>query len=196
VIDTEVTNDPVNGEIVVYGDIVMQGYHNRPEENAQTFTADGGLRTGDMGRLDADGYLYITGRIKEQYKLENGKYVVPSPLEEQLKLSPFIANVMIYGENKPHNVAVVVPDPQTLERWAKEQGKSLGDAAKDPEVKKLLQSEIDKQAATFKSYERPKGLLVVNEDFTLENGILTPSLKIKRRAVIAKYGKALEALYS
>ncbi|HEY3497639.1 MAG TPA: long-chain fatty acid--CoA ligase, partial [Polyangiaceae bacterium] len=173
VIDTDATNDTKNGEIVVYGAIVMQGYHNRPEENAQTFTADGGLRTGDMGHLDADGYLYITGRIKEQYKLENGKYVVPSPLEEQLKLSPYIANVMIYGENKPHNVVVVYPDPQSLERWAKQQGKTIGDATTDPDVKQLLQSEIDKQAASFKSFERPKGLLVIRDDFTIENGILT-----------------------
>ena len=196
VIDTDATNDPANGEIVVYGALVMQGYHNRPEENAQTFTADGGLRTGDMGHLDKDGYLYITGRIKEQYKLENGKYVVPSVLEEQLKLSPFIANVMLYGANKAHNVVVVVPDPQSLERWAKQHGKTIADPTTDPDVKQLLQGEIDKAAANFKSFERPKGLLVVSEDFTVENGILTPSLKIKRRAVIAKYGKALEALYA
>ena len=196
VIDTDVTHDPLNGEIVVYGDNVMQGYHNRPEENAQTFTADGGLRTGDMGHLDAEGYLFITGRIKEQYKLENGKYVVPSPLEEQLKLSPFILNVMIYGENKPHNVTVVVPDMSSIERWAKHNGYTLGDPTTDPRVKALLETEIDRQAAAFKSYERPRGMLIVLEDFTVENGILTPSLKIKRRVAIAKYGAALEALYS
>lgn len=195
VIDTDVTKDPVNGEIIVYGPNVMQGYHNRPEENAQTFTSDRGLRTGDMGRLDADGYLYITGRIKEQYKLENGKYVVPSPLEEQLKLSPFIVNVMIYGENKPYNVVVVVPDMSSIERWAKQNAYDITDAANDPRVKDLLTAELERQAASFKSFERPRGLLVVTEDFTVENGILTPSLKIKRRAVIAKYGKALEALY-
>ena len=71
-----------------------------------------------MGYLDEDGFLYITGRIKEQYKLENGKYVVPTPLEEQLKLSPFIANVMVYGDNKPYNVALIVPDVEALKAWA------------------------------------------------------------------------------
>jgi long-chain acyl-CoA synthetase len=77
-------------EIIVYGPNVMKGYHNRPEENDAVFTEDGGFRTGDMGRVDDEGFLYITGRIKEQYKLENGKYVAPAPLEEQLKLSPFV----------------------------------------------------------------------------------------------------------
>ena len=93
--------DSPQGEIVVLGPNVMRGYHNRPEENEQAFTPDGGLRTGDLGYLDEDGYLYVTGRIKEQYKLENGRYVVPSPLEEALKLSPYIANVMLYGANRP-----------------------------------------------------------------------------------------------
>jgi long-chain acyl-CoA synthetase len=195
VIDRDATGDPLNGEIVVYGDNVMQGYHNRPEENAQTFTADGGLRTGDMGHLDADGYLFITGRIKEQYKLENGKYTVPSPLEEDLKLSPFITNVMLYGENKPFNVALVVPDMGSLERWAKQQGRPLGDPKTDPQILGLLQKELDKYAADFKSYERPKRLLVTLDDFTIENGILTPSLKIKRREVVKRYGAALDALY-
>jgi long-chain acyl-CoA synthetase len=196
VIDRDATGDAVNGEIVIYGDNVMQGYHNRPEENAQAFTADGGLRTGDMGHLDADGFLFITGRIKEQYKLENGKYTVPSPLEEDLKLSPFITNVMLYGDNKPFNVALVVPDMQSLERWAKQQGKPLGDPTTDPKILALLQSELDKHSQHFKGYERPKRLLVTLEDFTIENGILTPSLKIKRREVVKRYGSALEALYA
>jgi long-chain acyl-CoA synthetase len=196
VIDRDATGDAVNGEIVIYGDNVMQGYHNRPEENAQAFTADGGLRTGDMGHLDADGFLFITGRIKEQYKLENGKYTVPSPLEEDLKLSPFITNVMLYGDNKPFNVALVVPDMQSLARWAKQQGKPLGDPTTDPKILALLQSELDKHSQHFKGYERPKRLLVTLEDFTIENGILTPSLKIKRREVVKRYGAALEALYA
>jgi long-chain acyl-CoA synthetase len=195
VIDTDATGDPENGEIIIYGDNVMQGYHNRPEESAQAFTADRGLRTGDMGRLDKDGYLYITGRIKEQYKLENGKYVVPSPLEEKLKLSPHIANVMLYGDNRAHNVAIVVPNMEGVTRWAKQNQKTIGDPTTNPDVKALLQSELDRLSSSFKSYERPKNVLVVSEDFTVGNGLLTPSLKVKRRAVVAKYEKALAALY-
>jgi long-chain acyl-CoA synthetase len=194
-IDTDATGDPENGEIIIYGDNVMQGYHNRPEESVQAFTADRGLRTGDMGRLDKDGYLYITGRIKEQYKLENGKYVVPSPLEEKLKLSPYIANVMLFGDNRAHNVAIVVPNPEGITRWAKQHDKTIGDVATDPDVKALLQSELDRLSSSFKSYERPKNVLVVSEDFTVQNGLLTPSLKVKRRSVVAKYEKALSALY-
>ena len=121
---------------------------------------------------------------------------MPSPLEEQLKLSPFIVNVMIYGENKPHNVVVVVPDMSSLERWAKHNGYNITDPTTDPRVKELLTTEIDRQAASFKSFERPRGMLIVTEDFTVENGILTPSLKIKRRVALAKYGKALDALYA
>ncbi len=196
VIDTKVTGDAKNGEIVVYGDNVMKGYHNRPEENAQVFTADGGLKTGDMGYLDDDGYLYITGRIKEQYKLETGRYVVPSPLEEQLKLSPFILNIMLFGDNKPHNVALVVADVDAVKRWAEQQGRSISDLTSDQGVKDLLKEELKKYSETFKSYERPVDLAVVTEDFTVENGMLTPSLKLKRRTVLAKYGETIQALYS
>jgi long-chain acyl-CoA synthetase len=196
VIDTDVTGDPVNGEIVIYGDNVMQGYHNRPEENAQAFTADRGLRTGDMGRLDEEGYLYITGRIKEQYKLENGKYVVPSPLEEILKLSPYILNVMLQGENKPYNVALVVVDSEAVMRWAKLAGLAVKDVVSDAQVRTLIQTELESYGNRFRSYERPKKFVLVTDDFTVENGLLTPSLKVKRRNVLTRYGKALEALYS
>src|ERR1044071_2309050 len=127
VIDNSVTSDPRHGEIVVYGPNIMRGYHNRPAENATALRSDGGLRTGDLGYLDDDGYLYISGRIKEQYKLENGKYVMPSPLEETLKLSPFIANVMIYGDARPFNVALVVPNAQALQVWAQKQNIVLAD---------------------------------------------------------------------
>src|SRR5277367_6219477 len=108
----------------------MKGYYKRPEENAAVFTKDGGFRTGDMGYLDPSGYLYITGRIKEQYKLENGKYVVPTPLEEQLKLSPYVTNVMVYGDNRPFNVALIVLNVPAVRSWAADQQASLpGDQA-------------------------------------------------------------------
>lgn len=195
-IDREATGDDKHGEILIYGPNVMQGYHNREEANREVLMEDGGFRSGDMGYLDEDGYLYITGRIKEQYKLENGKYVVPSPLEEQLKLSPFIANVMIHGANHPHNVALVVPDPVSVQDWAADQGIELPeDPASHPALIERIEAEIKEHSASFKGYERPKEIVLVMEDFTTENGMLTPTMKLKRRAVLARYGELLEGLY-
>ena len=190
---------PGQGEIIVYGPNVMVGYHNLPEATREVFTADGGFRTGDMGRIDDKGFVFITGRVKEQYKLENGKYVVPAPLEEKLRLSPFIANIMVDGTNKPFNVALIVPDFETLRAWAKEQGLDGHDNAslvKQPKVKALYEGELGKYSGEFKGYEAPKKFVLAEEDFTTDNGMLTPSLKVKRRVVMEKYGKALEALYA
>jgi long-chain acyl-CoA synthetase len=195
VIDTQVTGDPKNGEIIVYGENVMRGYHNRPEEDAKIFTPDHGLRTGDMGYLDEDGYLYITGRIKEQYKLENGKYVVPSPLEEDLKLSPYIGNVMLYGANRPHNVALVVLNVANLEKWAAREGVTLGEPTKNPQVQGLIKSELERLSKDFRSYERPKSFALVTADFTVENGMLTPKLSVRRNQVLKEYQGMLDALY-
>ncbi len=196
VIDRSVTGDAENGEIVIYGPNIMQGYHNRPEENALVLQEDGGFRSGDMGRLDSDGYLYITGRIKEQYKLENGKYVVPAPLEEEVKLSPYIANIMLHGANHEHNVALVVADKAALEPWAAVNGVPVGQLESNPKVHELLLGEIKKYGQSFKGYERPVKLLITLEDFTTDNGMLTPTMKLKRRNVLAKYEAELEALYA
>jgi long-chain acyl-CoA synthetase len=194
-IDRSVTDDPVNGEIVIHGPNVMRGYHHRPEENAAVLMEDHSFRSGDMGYLDSEGYLFITGRIKEQYKLENGKYVVPSPLEEQLKLSPFIANVMIYGANKPHNVALVVPDAEAVRGWATKQGVPLEDVARSEQVRQLLRDEIEACSKAIKGYERVQKFIIALEDFTTDNGMLTPTLKLKRRAVLERYGRELDNLY-
>jgi len=196
VIDKAVTGDAKNGEILIRGPNIMQGYHNRDDENKAVLMADRTFRSGDMGFVDDDGYLYITGRIKEQYKLENGKYVVPSPLEEELKLSPFIANVMIHGANKPYNVALVVPDKAALEKWAADNGKTLGDVEKSDDVKKVIEDELKKYAKSFKGFERPEKFVLTAEDFTTDNGMLTPTLKLKRRNVLQKYEPALDALYN
>jgi len=188
--------DPQVGEIIVYGPNVMRGYNNRPEDTKQTLTADGGLRTGDLGYLDADGFLYITGRIKEQYKLENGKYVVPAPLEEQLKLSsPFISNVMLHGANKPYNVALVVLDRTAVDNWAQHEGITVHDVSHDDRVRELVQHELAKAGESFKGFERPHKFFITAEDLTVENGMLTPTLKLKRRKVLERYGADLEKLY-
>jgi len=186
------------GEVIIYGDIVMRGYHNKDEETRSALTADGGLRTGDLGRFDADGYLFITGRVKELYKLENGKYVAPAPIEEQITLSPFVLQAMLHGANKPHNVALVVPDLVKVRDWATANGISLpNDEAlvAHPKVKALILEELHKQTSEGKGYERVRNVLLVAEELTTQNDLLTPTLKVKRRNVIQRYGDALDALY-
>jgi long-chain acyl-CoA synthetase len=199
VIDKAALGDPKHGEIVVYGPNVMVGYHNREEDNKAAFTEDGGFRTGDLGYVDDDGFLFITGRIKEQYKLENGKYVAPAPLEEQLKLSPFIINAMVYGDNRLYNVALIVPDLDAVKAWAGTQGISADSDAKlleNARLKEMIQSEVDKASAEFKGFEKVRRITLTAEDFTTQNGMLTPSLKVKRRVVWQSYGPQIEALYA
>ena len=199
VIDKTKAEDGKQGEIMVYGPNVMVGYHNRDQENKEVFTDDRGFRTGDLGYLDDEGFLYITGRIKEQYKLENGKYVAPAPLEELLKLSPFIINAMVYGDNKLYNVALIVPDMDAVKKWAGEQGISADSDEKlveNGKIREMIQSEVDKASQSFKGFERIKRITLTAEDFTTQNNMLTPSLKVKRRFVMQRYGAALDALYA
>lgn len=195
-IDESRGEKPGEGEIIVYGPNVMRGYHNRPEENEAAFTSDGGLRTGDLGYLDDDGFLFITGRIKEQYKLANGKYVMPGPVEEELKLSPYIANIMVHGDGRSYNIAIVVPDRAALEEWAKREGIELEDPARDRRVRELLLQSIESRRENLRGYELPRKILVVTEDFSTENGLLTPTLKLKRREVLARYRREIDALYA
>ena len=197
-IDTDVTGDSTIGEIVIHGPNVMIGYYNLPDENEEVLTADHGFRSGDLGYKDDDGFIFIRGRIKEQYKLENGKYVVPSPIEEQLQLSGYVTNIMVYGEQRPYNVAVIVPDMEALTKWAEDHG--LGDLGEEAlleseKVSDLYQREIDRLSGGIKGYEKVKGFVLEEEEFAPENGMLTPSLKVKRRAVMAKYGDDIEKLY-
>lgn len=194
-------NDAGQGEIVVRGPNVMRGYYGRPKETAEVITPDGALRTGDLGRIDEDGYLFITGRIKEQYKLENGKYVVPGPLEERLKLSPLVANAFVYGDNRPYNVALIVANIDAVK--AALYGDQPVIPAHAPEtlladqrVVALLSTEIDRLCADIKGYERIRKIALIAEDFTQENGMLTPTLKLKRRNVMAKWGSLIETLYA
>ncbi len=197
-IDESVLEDATGeGEIIIYGPNVMKGYHNLPDETKSVMTADGGFRTGDRGRKDSDGYVYITGRIKEQYQLENGKYVVPAPLEEQLQLSPYILQIYIDGANRPYNAALVVPDELALQKWAKERGLAgdLEALVKRPEVKQLISGELDRYAKDFKGYERIRQFALITEEFSTDNGFLTPSLKLKRRVVVERYGDLMESLW-
>jgi long-chain acyl-CoA synthetase len=195
-IDRSTTNPSEDGEIIVEGPNVMCGYHGAPEETAQVITPEGRLRTGDMGHIDTDGYLVITGRIKEQFKLLNGRYVAPAPIEEHLRLSPLVSNCMLYGSDKPYCVLVVVPCLAALEEEARARGLTLSNIEEDAQVCAIVRSDLSVRARVFQSYMRPKKLLIVAEDFTVENGFLTPSMKVRRQAVINRYGDRLARLYA
>jgi long-chain acyl-CoA synthetase len=199
VIDKSVVEEgATDGEIVCYGPNVMLGYHNKPEASAAVMTPDGGIRTGDRGRIDEDGYLFITGRIKEQYKLENGKFVFPSSLEEDIRLIPYIENAMIYGENRPYNICLIIPDFQVLGAYAREHG-----LPQDPKVlveskdiQDLLMREIETALkGKYGGYEIPKKIVLLAENFSVDDGTLTQTLKVKRRVVLKKHQDLIDAQY-
>ncbi len=186
------------GEVVVYGPNVMQGYHNNPDQTQKVMTEDGGFRTGDLGRLDEDGFLFITGRIKEQYKLENGKYVFPVSLEEEIQLSPWVENVLIFGEGRSHNICLIVPDFTKLTAYAQKQGidPSPNKLVENPDIQSMISDSIMTHLKNkFGGYEIPKNFILVEEQFSVENGMLTQTLKLKRRKVIERYQDQIEAAY-
>jgi long-chain acyl-CoA synthetase len=194
-----------DGEIVAYGAHVMMGYHNKPEQTAAIMVEDTwngfpGIRTGDMGCLDEDGFLYITGRFKDEYKLANGKYVHPESIETDMKLIPLIANAFVYGEGKEYNVSIVVPDFDLIKKdsrtapWSKMSPKEI---INDKEFQKFINAEIVAHLRkTFGGYEIPKKIIFIDEDFTRENGMLTQTLKLVRREVMKVYGGKLQHLYT
>ena len=200
VIDKSVVEDGAeDGEIIAYGPNVMKGYHNKPQATAEVMTPDGGIRTGDRGKIDKDGFLFIMGRIKEQYKLENGKFVFPASLEEDIRLLPYIENAMIYGENKPYNICLIVPDFVVLEKYAKEHGLPSDHKAlvENPQIRELITNEVaNSLKGKYGGYEIPKKFIFLDENFTVENGTLTQTMKLKRRVVVGKYKDMIEELYA
>lgn len=188
-----------DGEIIVYGPNVMQGYHNKPDATREVMTEDGGFCTGDRGWLDSDGFLYITGRIKEQYKLENGKYVFPSTMEEEIKLVPWVENAMVYGDGRPFNVCLIVPDVEVLGAYARE-NRIPGDPVKlvaDSAVQTMIAEAVTASLSQkFGRYEIPKRFLFLAENFSLESGSLTQTMKLKRSSVLNQYQAQLDALYA
>jgi long-chain acyl-CoA synthetase len=194
-IDPTVTELPGEGEVIVYGPNIMEGYHNAPELTTQALTADGGLRTGDLGHIDEDGYLFITGRLKELYKLNNGRYVAPAPLEDKLKLSPFIQHCMVYGAGQPYNVALIVADVPALKAYLGRDDASREELISDPRSRRLFEEEILKYSRDFRTFELVRNFWLVTEPFTRENGMLSPAMKLLRRRVLEVYEARLKSLY-
>ena len=202
---SRVGEDSPDGEIVVYGAQVMQGYHNKPEITKDAMMPDTwkgfpGIRTGDRGWLDDEGYLHITGRFKDEYKLENGKYVHPEAIENDIKLLRYVANVIVYGEGRMYNVALIVPDIQALKTDSKTAAWSQGtpeETIANKECMDFISQQINEHLRkSFGGYEIPKKFLYIADDFSVDNGMLTQTLKLIRRNVMKKYGDQLNALYN
>jgi long-chain acyl-CoA synthetase len=187
-----------DGEIVCYGPNVMKGYHNKQAATNEIMTPDGGVRTGDRGRLDEDGFLWITGRIKEQYKLENGKYVFPAALEEDICLNHYVQSALIYGAGKEYNICMIVPDFPALTSYA-EKNNIPGDTkalAENQDIQAMISKEIlDDLKTKYGGYELPRKFIFLTEPFTLENGMVTQTMKLKRRVIIDKYQSEIDSMY-
>jgi len=153
------------------------------------------FHTGDMGHLTEDGYVKITGRIKEQYKLENGKYVVPTPIEEAISMSRFIRQVVVCGSNRPYNVALLVAEWDVIRGALKiEESVTEDELANDPRVRRLIDSQLDVHTANLKKFERPLAWALV-APFTAANNMLTPKMSIRRHMVVRTYEDVISKLY-
>jgi long-chain acyl-CoA synthetase len=187
------------GEILTRGPHVMKGYWNRPDATAQAVDAESWFHTGDVGELDADGFLKITDRIKNILVTAGGKNVSPAPIENVAVMSPFVAQVVMIGDKRAFPSLLVVPDYETLLPWAREQGISTTDHAElaaDPRVQKLLEDETIGRLSGFARYEMPKKVGVIANEFTIDDGSLTPTLKVKRKVVEERYRDLIEGLYA
>ncbi|MFL6108159.1 MAG: AMP-dependent synthetase/ligase [Marmoricola sp.] len=187
-------------EIQIKGPNIMDGYHNLPEETASTLTEDGWLRTGDKGSLDADGFLTITGRIKELFKTSGGKYVAPPAIEAKMKaLCPYVSQFMVFGNERNYCIALVTLDPDSMAGWAKENGKSgqaYSDVVASPEVKAMMEGYVEQLNAQLNRWETIKKFEILDHDLTIESGELTPSLKVKRNVVEENNKSLIDGLYA
>ncbi len=186
------------GEVVIASPCVMQRYHNAPTATKEAVDDQGRLHTGDMGYIDGDGFLWLTGRVKEQYKLENGKYVVPSALEEKINNSTLINLSVVFGSGKPFNVVLINPTPEAVEKFKADRRLQNADAEQlenDPELRAMYAAELKNMCADFRGYERPQKFALILDEFTIDNGLLTPALKIKRREIEKRFAGILDNLY-
>jgi len=184
-----------DGELLVKGPTVMRGYWNNPEATAEVIDAEGWFHSGDIGEIDAEGYVKITDRKKDILVLANGKKVAPQPIETMLRHSPLLTEVVLLGDNAGGVGALVIPNFDALKTWAKEQGKDLKTNAAliaDSSARKFVKSEIDSLSKNLADFEKIKRIMLIDHAFSQEGGELTPTLKVKRKVVAEKYGSLLE----
>ena len=198
VIDGVSVKIAADGEILVKGDTVTVGYYNSPDKNAETFTADGWFCTGDIGYLDSDGYLLITDRKKDLIKTSGGKYIAPQRIESMLMSSRFVSQVVVIGNGRKFASALIVPNLETLRGYAAMKGiKYSSDAGliSDWRIVDLMERQVDKYTSDLARFEKVKKIVLIEHEFKIESGELTPTLKPKRRFIEQKYAAAIDKLY-
>jgi long-chain acyl-CoA synthetase len=187
-----------DGEIVTRGPNVMCGYFNKPEATAEAIDAAGWFHTGDIGMIDADGFLSITDRKKDLIVTAGGKNIAPQPIEILAKSSKFVASAVMVGDRRPFPIMLVVPNPTQVKGWAEHKGLPDGELEQllaHPDVRQKIEREVRMTLRDLAQYEMPKKLLILARDFTVEAGELTPTLKVRRRIVEERHRIAIEALY-
>jgi long-chain acyl-CoA synthetase len=193
------TRTAEDGELLVRGPCVMQGYYKKPEETRAVLSPDGWLATGDIGHLDADGYLSITDRKKELLKTAGGKIIAPAPIENALKSSPFIVSAALVGDRRPYVAALIVPNFATVQARASREGiklASLQEMVSSQWVHDLIEGEVKRLTANLAQFESIKRFALIDHEFTFDGGELTFTLKLKRRVIDQRYGEVIERLYA
>ncbi len=186
-----------DGEILVRGPSVFKGYWNRPEETHNAFL-DGWFKTGDIGKIDADGYLSVTDRKKELIKTSGGKFIAPQPIENSMKLSPLVGTAVVVGEKRKFACALISPNFALLEEWAHNNGvqfSSRADLVSNQKVQELYQGIVQDVNENLARFEKLKRVVVVPDEFSADNGALTPTLKLRRRVVEERYRNQIEETY-
>ena len=185
------------GEICVRGEIVMREYWRKPEATMETIDSNGWLHTGDVGHLDDEGFLHITDRIKELIVTAGGKNVAPQPIENALKTHEFIAQAMVIGDHKNFISAIIVPQAEVLKSWAADHGidGDLSSLCTHPRVIEFFKAAVESTMGSFSRYETVRKFTLVSEEFSQEAGELTPTLKLKRRVLLARHADIIEEMY-
>jgi long-chain acyl-CoA synthetase len=188
-----------DGEILVKGPCVMQGYYRKPEDTRAAISPDGWFSTGDIGRLDEDGYLVITDRKKELLKTAGGKFVAPAPIENTLKTSSYITNAIVVGDKRKFVSVLIVANIPAIEAAAHHAGHDFSSPSQvlaDPWVRDLLSKEIERFTASLAQYEKPKRFAILEKDFSYASGELTYTIKLKRRVIEEHYQDVIARLYA
>jgi long-chain acyl-CoA synthetase len=189
-----------DGEILINGPGVMEGYHNLPEQTADALTEDGWLRTGDIGEIDDQGFLRITDRKKDLFKTSGGKYIAPSVIESQFKaICPYASQFLVHGSERNFVVALITLDPEAMEGWAAENGlsgKSYAELVESRQVKDMVSGYVETLNKRLNRWETIKKWILLDHDLSVESGELTPSLKVKRKVVENNYRDDIENLYA